>query len=97
MNGLSPSFLNNVFHKNISNIYDLGNHKELYSRNPKTGRYGTETVSYMAAKVWSKVPENIKMSSSIESFKRKTPKWKPDCHCRLCTTYLHHLGFVNVI
>ena len=36
LNGLSPSFLNNVFHKNISNSYDLRNHKELYSRNPKT-------------------------------------------------------------
>ena len=35
LNGLSPSFLNNVFHENISNNYDLRNHKELYSRNPK--------------------------------------------------------------
>ena len=57
LNGLSPSFLNNVFHKNISNSYDLRNHKELYSRNPKTDRYGTETVSYIARKIWSKVPE----------------------------------------
>ena len=56
LNGLSPSFLNNVFHKNISNSYDLRNHKELYSRNPKTVGYGTETVSYIAPKIWSKVP-----------------------------------------
>ena len=35
LNGLSPSFLNNVFHKNISNSYDLRIHKELYSRNLK--------------------------------------------------------------
>ena len=62
LNGLSPSFLNSVFHKNISNSYDLRNHKELYSRNPKTVRYGTETVSYIAPKTWSKVPETIKMS-----------------------------------
>ena len=65
LNGLSPSFLNNVFHKNISNSYDLRNHKELYSRNLKTVRYGTETASYMASKIWSKVLETIKMSSSI--------------------------------
>ena len=63
LNGLSPSFLNNVFHKNISNSYDLRNHKELYSRNPKTVRYGTETVSYIAPQIWSKVPETIKVSS----------------------------------
>ena len=98
LNGLSPSFLNNVFHKNISNSYDLRNHKEIYSRNPKTVRYGTETyVSYIAPKIWIKVPETIKMSSSLESFKTKIRKWKLECGCRLCTTNLHHVGFVNVI
>ena len=97
LNGLSPSFLNNVFHKNISNSYDLRNHKELYSRNPKTVRYGTETVSYMAPKIWSKVSETIKMSSSLDSFKSKIRKWKPECDCCLCTTYLRHVGFVNGI
>ena len=97
LNGLSPSFLNNVFHKNISNSYDLRNHKELYSRNPKTVRYGTETVSYIAPKIWSKVPETIKMSSSLESFKTKIRKWKPECDCRLCTTYFCYAGFDNVI
>ena len=97
LNGLPPSFLNNVFHKNISNSYDLRNHKELYSRNPKTVRYGTETVSYMAPKIWSKVPETIKMSSSLETFKTKIRKWKPESDCRLYTTYLHHVGVVNII
>ena len=97
LNGLSPSFLNNVFHKNISNSYDLRNHKELYSRNPKTVRYGTEPVSYVASKIWSKVPQTIKISSSLESFKTKIRQWKPECDCRLCTTYFPHVGFVNVI
>ena len=97
LNGLSPSFQNNIFHKNISNSYDLRNQKELYSRNPKTVRYRTETVTYIAPKIWSKVPETIKMSSLLESFKTKVRKWKPECDCRLCTTYLHHVGFVNVI
>ena len=78
LNGRSPIFLNNVFHKNISNSYDLQNHEERYSRNPKTVRYGTETVSYMAPKIWSKVPETIKMSSPLESFKTKVRKWKPE-------------------
>ena len=97
LNGLSPSFLNNFFHKNISNSYDLRNRKERYSRNPKTVKYGTETVSYMALKIWSIVPATIKMSSSLDSFKLKIRKWKPECDCRLCRTYLHHIGFVNVI
>ena len=65
LNGLSPSFLNNVFHKTISNIYYIRNNKGLYSRNPKSVRYGTETVSCMAPKIWGKIPETIKMSSSL--------------------------------
>ena len=60
LNALSPSFLNNVFHKNMSNSYDLRYHKELYAGNPKTVRYGTETVSYIAPKIWSKISETIK-------------------------------------
>ena len=85
------------FHKNISNCYDLRNHKEFYYRNPRTVRYATKTVSYMAPKIWSKVPETIKMSSSIESFKTKICKRKPECDCCLCKTYLHHVGIVHVI
>ena len=54
-----------VFYKSISNSYYIRNHKELYSRNPKTVRYGTETVSCMAPKIWGKIPETIKMSSSL--------------------------------
>ena len=46
-NGVSHVFLNNVFRKNGSNSYDLRNYKELYSRNPRTVRCGTETVSYI--------------------------------------------------
>ena len=45
LNGLSPSILKNFFHKNISNSCNLRNNKELNSRNPKTVRYGIETVS----------------------------------------------------
>ena len=45
-----PPFSKLYFHKNISNSYDIRNHKEFYSRNPKTDRYKTETVSYMAPK-----------------------------------------------
>ena len=96
LNGLSPSFLNNVFHKNISNSYDTRNHKKFDSRNPRKVRYGTETTSYIARKIWSKVAKTMKMRSSLESFKTKIRKWKPECDCRLCTTYLHHVGF-NVI
>ena len=67
LNGLSPGFLNNVSHKSSSNPYALWNRQELYFRNPKTVRYGTETVLYMAPNIWSKVSKTIKIISSLET------------------------------
>ena len=67
LNRLSIGFLNNVFNENSSNPYALQNCLELYSINPKIFRYGTETGSYMAPEIWSKLPETIKMSSSLQT------------------------------
>ena len=41
--------------------------KELYYRNPKIVKYGTETISYMAPETWSKVLETIKMTSLVDN------------------------------
>ena len=35
---------------------------ELYSRNPKTVRYGTETIYFLSPKIWALIPQNIKKS-----------------------------------
>ena len=45
--------------------------KNCFFRNPKTVRYGTETVSCIVPKIWSKVPKTIKMSSPLESLNQK--------------------------
>ena len=93
-NGLSPEIMNSVFNLKENNRYSLRNVYELYSRNPRTVKYGTETISYLASKTWSIVPQPIKESTSIHSFKTKIRKWRPDCPCRLCKRYLHYAGFV---
>ena len=94
VNGLSPEIMNSMFNLKENNRYSLRNVYELYSRNTRTVKYGTETISYLAPKVWSIVPQPIKESTSIHSFKTEIRKWKPDCPCRLCKRYLQHFGFV---
>ena len=94
VNCLSPELMNSVFHFKENNRYSLGNIYELYSRNPRIVKYGTETISYLAPKIWSIVPQSIKESTSMYSFKPKIRKWKPDWPCRLCKRYLQHVGFV---
>ena len=71
VNGLSPEIMNSVFNLKENNRYSLRNVYELYSRNPRTVKYGRETISYLAPKIWSIVTQTIKESTSVFSFKTK--------------------------
>ena len=44
---------------------------ELYARNAKTVRYGTETISFLSPKIWALIPKNIKGSSSFTMFSKE--------------------------
>ena len=94
VNDLSPEIMNSVFHLKKNNRYSLKKAYELYSRNPRTVKYGTEIISYLAPKIWSIVTHTMKKSTSVYFFETKIRKWKPDCPCRLCNRYLQHVGFV---
>ena len=59
-----------------------------------TVKYGTDTISYLAPKIWSSVPNAIKSSKSLDVFKSKTRKWEPSCPCGLCKNYLQYVGFI---
>ena len=87
--GLSPSIMKNVFHFTTNISYNLWSFNELYSRNPKTVIYGTETISYLAPKIWSLVPNATKSSKSLDVFKSKIRQWETDCPCGLSKNYLH--------
>ena len=51
VNGLSPEKMNSVFNLKENNRYSLRNVYELYSRNPRTVKYCTESFSYLAPKI----------------------------------------------
>ena len=74
--------------------YNLRTQNDFSNRVPKTVKYGTETISFLAPKVWALVPEKRKECSCLEAFKSKIRKWKPDCPCRFFKTYLQHVGFL---
>ena len=65
-----PHKMNDVFHIQSLAPYYLRDKNELYSRNPKTVVYGTESVSFMAPKIWSVVPQELKNSQSLYSYKK---------------------------
>ena len=54
-------------------------------------------MKFFAAKVWSIVLLEIKNSDSVEVCKSKIRKWKPNCFCYLCKTYVNNIGFVETV
>ena len=102
LNGLSPPIVNKVFQVKQSATYSLRDKNELYNKNPETVTYGTESISFLASKIWSIVPQEIKNYKSLDSFKKSIKKWKPICPCWLCKTcwfyfFLFFFFFFNYV
>ena len=95
LNGLSPKFMEEVF--SVKRNIKYCSKFIFNSRNIRTVHYGTETISYIGPKLWQMIPSDIRDSKTLQEFKRKIKKWKPDkCLCRLCKTYIKELGFYNL-
>ena len=54
--------------------YDLRKGNVLQSRNPSSVRYVTDTISYIAPKIWPLVPKAIKSCDSLKSLEQKKKK-----------------------
>ena len=70
LNGLSSQIMHKVFQVKLSASFYLRDKNQLQSRNPKAVMYWTESVSFMALKIWSIVPQEMKNSHSLYSFKK---------------------------
>ena len=46
--------MKNIFQVNTNNPYSVRSSNELYCRNPKTVKHGTEKYGYLAPKIWEK-------------------------------------------
>ena len=81
---LSPEIMKLIFQKS-TNTYNLRNKNPFAGSNIRTVYYGTETISFRGPKTWTLVPEEIKASNTIEEFKAKIKRWRPEgCTCQLC-------------
>ena len=65
--------------------YELRGNNFLERRRVKSLRYGTESLSSLASKIWEILTNEIKDSDTLQIFKAKIQKWVPiECPCRLC-------------
>ena len=90
LHNLSHPFMSELFQlKNIK--YNLRKGKTLISNNVKTAHYGTETISYLAPKIWQLIPDTIKNSDSLGVLKHNIKLWIP---VNSVKHYIQHVGFV---
>ena len=86
--GICPDIMEDVFPLSTSSNYDIRSRRTFTTRSVKTVYYGTESLSYLAPKVWELIPNNIKSFENLPKFKKVIKNWKPDvCSCRLCRLY----------
>ena len=94
-NNLSPEIMNEVFMIRDIPHYNIRNFSEFQRNLVKSVKYGEKSLSYLAPIIWSLVPREIRLSESLESFKRKISSWKTEkCPCKLCKPYLYQVGFL---
>ena len=75
--------------------YNLRQGKTLIANNIKTVKFGTESISNLAPKIWQLIPDEIKNTDSLNGFKRKIKLWIPtECLWKLCKPFIQHLGFI---
>ena len=98
--GVAPAFMSNIFgihpNANTENISaNTRSGRSFYNQsNPKTVKYGLETLRSLGPKIWNLIPIDLK-SISVPLFKEKIRKWIPsNCPCRLCKTFVPQLGFL---
>ena len=69
MSGFWPDIMKDVFLLNEKLCYNTMNKRTFHSRNIRIVRFGSETWSHLASKIWELVPEEIKKLESVASFK----------------------------
>ena len=57
-----------------------------------------ESYSHIGPKLWNTLPEVVKKSHTLESFKSKLKKLTiTECPCSICTTYIEGIGYFDHI
>ena len=94
---LSNVIMCNIFKKRTL-TYNLRSQTDFVRDCVNTRRYGLNSLSYFAPKVWDTIPLEIKNINSFQKFKTEIRKWAPkNCSCYLCRSYLQNLGFVELV
>ena len=69
----SPNIMNTIF-KLRQNTYNLKNVHAFESENPRTKKFGLDSIAYRAIPLWKNFPKEIRYSASLLIFKESIKK-----------------------
>ena len=94
-NNLSPKIIQDLF-KLRNDLPNIRSSNEFCLPTPHTVKYGTESLRYLGPKIWNILPNSLKKSSSLYSFKVEIKKWIPHGFpCKLCKNVIPDLGYTD--
>ena len=94
VNDLSLEIVKEIFP--LNNLqHNLRNANTFYCENPKTNKYGLNSICNRANQVWKNIPVNLKNAKSLTAFKTNLAvSGLIKCQCPLCKIYIVNLGFI---
>ena len=78
---IGPNYIKNLFSQRQSAC----RHMDLCVPRVNQTTFGLKSFRYEAVKQWNSLPENVKRSTDLQTFKRLIKNWDgPACHCNFC-------------
>ena len=93
---LSNSMLSNIF-PTQSISYNLRSQTDFIRSNTSTSQYGLNSMRCFCIEGVVDDSDGNQKFSSYCKFQRKNQKVGASCYCKLCLSYIHNLGYVNLI
>ena len=85
INDLNPSFMKEIFELNTRRDNQSSN---LIVQSQSSKKYGTDTLRSLGPKIWNSLPNDIRSSNSLYSFKKLIKAWSgPQCKCNKCKCF----------
>ena len=84
LNGIAPSYIQSLF---VMNQPRYSSRRPLNLHLPRVNqtKYGLNSFRYEVAKLWNSLPEDIKSSENLITFKRLIKTWNgTTCRCSFC-------------
>jgi len=85
INNLNPSFMKEIFTLNTRGDFTRN---KLVVKTQRTKKYGTNTLRSLGPQIWNNLPNDLKNTDNINTFKILVKSWAgPQCSCSSCRQF----------